>query len=124
MKTIEQLLIDFAKIKSRINELKKESAKIGGCSRPAGVTGMCDSLDCQSCIDIAIHLKNLHNQGSDYYGDFIGFHEYFDSCMDFEVCDSCKKYIELKKKRKALNIPLGRAKAAISNRANRLIKNG
>ena len=122
MKSIEQLLIEFAKIKKQIKELKLQSSNIGNCTRPMGLSGLPEYQDCQSCIDIAIHLKNKHNAENSHYEDFIGFHEYFDVCMDFEVCESCKKHIELKKKRKALNIPLGRIKAAISIRANMLLE--
>jgi hypothetical protein len=124
MKSIEQILIDFAKIKQQIKELKKQSSEVGHCVRPINVTGLPDAVDCQSCIDICIYLKNKHNSENSHWEDYISFHEFFDSCMPFDVCDSCKKHIELKKKRKALNKPLGIAKAAISKRAEWLAKNG
>ena len=123
MKNIEQLLIEFAKIKLQIKELKKQSSDVGHCVRPIGVTGMRENIDCQSCIDIAIFLKNEHNKENTHYEDYLNFHDFIDCAMPFDVCDSCKKHIELKKKRKALNVPLGRIKAAISNRANWLLKN-
>lgn len=123
MKTIEQLLTEFAKVKLQVKQLKKESSEIGCCARPMGLTGLPENIDCQSCIDIAISLKNQHNKDYPHHEDYLNFHDFIDCAMPFEVCDICKKHIETKKKRKALNKPLGILQAQITKRAIGLLKN-
>lgn len=123
MKTIEQLLTEFAKVKLQIKQLKKESSEIGHCARPMGLTGLPENIDCQSCIDIAISLKNQHNKDYPHHEDYLNFHDFIDCAMPFEVCDTCKKHIETKKKRKALNKPLGILQAQITKRAISILKN-
>ena len=126
--TLENLVIQRARLTAQIKELKNASA--GHCSKqyefrddphfPGQLLRQIADVDCLQRIYKETGDLN-RGSGGGYYGDFYSYDEVFEN-SESKPCEHCRKVRENKKARSKLKTKLGQINSHITKIGMRLAK--